>query len=88
MQALAIGLQLMQHGQAGHDRTALTSRERQVATLVARGRTNRQIATELVVTEATAAKHIEHILDKLGLNSRAQIAAWAAKHCLLEGRSS
>jgi predicted ATPase/DNA-binding CsgD family transcriptional regulator len=87
-QALALGLQLMRQDDTGHDRTALTGREREVARLVAHGRTNRQIATELVVTESTAAKHIEHILSKLGLSSRAQIAAWAAEHHLLDARSS
>jgi non-specific serine/threonine protein kinase len=61
----------------------LTLRERQVATLIARGRSNRGIAQELVITEATAAKHIEHILNKLGLSSRAQIAVWVAQHELL-----
>jgi DNA-binding NarL/FixJ family response regulator len=66
----------------------LTRREQEVAGLVARGLTNRQIATELVFTEATAAKHIEHILDKLGLTSRTQIAAWAAERHLLELRQS
>ena len=50
----------------------LTGRERQVADLVARGFTNRQIAAELVFTDATAAKHIEHILDKLGFTSRSR----------------
>jgi DNA-binding NarL/FixJ family response regulator len=58
-----------------------------VAGLVARGLTNQQIATELVFTEATAAKHIEHILDKLGLTSRAQIATWAAARWPLEASS-
>lgn len=57
----------------------LTPREVEVADLVAQGLTNRQIADELVVTEATAAKHVEHILDRLGFNTRAQIAAWAAR---------
>src|SRR5262249_61937337 len=56
----------------------LTEREQQVADLVARGYTNRQIAMELVFTDATAAKHVEHILDKLGFTSRSQIAAWMA----------
>jgi non-specific serine/threonine protein kinase len=56
----------------------LTGRERQVADLVACGFTNRQIAVELVFTETTAAKHVEHILDKLGFTSRSQIAAWVA----------
>jgi non-specific serine/threonine protein kinase len=55
----------------------LTQHERQVADLVARGFTNRQIAAELIFTDATAAKHVEHILDKLGFTSRSQIAAWA-----------
>jgi predicted ATPase/DNA-binding CsgD family transcriptional regulator len=54
----------------------LTRREQEVARLVARGRSNRQIAAELVVTEATAAKHVENIREKLGLSSRTQIAAW------------
>jgi non-specific serine/threonine protein kinase len=54
----------------------LTSREQQVAKLVARGFTNRQIASELIVTEATASKHVENIREKLGLSSRMQIGAW------------
>jgi CRP-like cAMP-binding protein len=61
----------------------LTPREREVAALVARGLTNREIAAGLVVTERTAATHIEHILSKLGLRSRAQVAAWAAGQGLL-----
>jgi predicted ATPase/DNA-binding CsgD family transcriptional regulator/tetratricopeptide (TPR) repeat protein len=54
----------------------LTPREREVAELVAQGLTNRQIAASLVFTEATAAKHVEHVLDKLGLASRVEIATW------------
>ena len=84
-QALALGLPLIEHGSAGP--IPLTRREQEVAGLVARGLTNRQIAKELVFTEATAAKHIEHILDKLSLTSRTQIAAWAAERRLLELRS-
>ena len=59
-----------------------------MAALVARGMTNRQIAKELVFTEATAAKHIEHILDKLSLTSRTQIAVWAGERRQLEARIS
>ena len=55
----------------------LTERELEVAALVAEGRSNRQIAAALVVTLGTAANHVQHILDKLGLHSRAQIATWA-----------
>jgi non-specific serine/threonine protein kinase len=60
----------------------LTPREREVAALVARGLTNRQIAAELVITEGTVGVHVVHILDKLGFRSRAQVAAWAAERGL------
>jgi DNA-binding CsgD family transcriptional regulator len=60
----------------------LTPREREVAALVARGLTNRQIGDALVVTEGTAALHVKHILAKLGLGSRVQIVAWAIEHGL------
>ena len=60
----------------------LTAREREVAALVARGLTNRQIAAELVVTERTAETHVQNIFNKLGFTSRAQVAAWAAEHGL------
>ena len=70
-----------QRGARG-DRCALTPREREVAALVARGLTNRQIAAELVITEGTAANHVEHILHKLGFRTRAQIGSWAAEHGL------
>jgi non-specific serine/threonine protein kinase len=60
----------------------LSRRESEVVSLVAQGMTNKQIAEKIFVTESTAAKHIEHILDKLGLASRAQIAAWATEHRL------
>ncbi|WP_062993238.1 protein kinase domain-containing protein [Nocardia anaemiae] len=56
----------------------LTKRERQVADLIAQGLTNKQIATKLVISLRTAEGHVEHILNKLGFTSRAQIAAWIA----------
>jgi non-specific serine/threonine protein kinase len=56
---------------------SLSPREREVAALIAQGKTNRQIAAALVITEGTAANHVLHILTKLGFSSRAQIAAWA-----------
>jgi non-specific serine/threonine protein kinase len=58
----------------------LTPREREVAALVARGRSNRQIGESLVITERTVAAHIEHILNKLDFVSRTQIGVWAAEH--------
>ncbi len=60
----------------------LTRREAEIAALVARGLTNRQIAQTLVITEGTAANHVQHILNKLGFDSRAQIASWAAERGL------
>jgi class 3 adenylate cyclase len=59
--------------------SSLSPREREVAALVARGLTNRQIAEQLVVTEATAAKHVENILGKLGFATRSQVAVWAVQ---------
>ena len=55
----------------------LTAREREVARLVAQGKSNRAIADELVVGVSTVEAHITHIFTKLGFSSRAQIAAWA-----------
>jgi DNA-binding NarL/FixJ family response regulator len=56
----------------------LTNREREVARLVAAGRSNREIADTLIITEGTVEVHVKHILSKLGLRSRSQVAAWAA----------
>jgi non-specific serine/threonine protein kinase len=56
----------------------LTPRELQVARLLARGCSNKEIAAELVISPRTAEGHVERILTKLGFTSRAQVAAWAA----------
>ncbi len=66
----------------------LTAREREVAALVALGRTNREIAAALVVSERTADAHVQNILNKLGFSSRAQIAAWAVERGLHEPATS
>jgi predicted ATPase/class 3 adenylate cyclase/DNA-binding CsgD family transcriptional regulator/Tfp pilus assembly protein PilF len=63
--------------------TVLTRREQEVAALIGRGLTNRQISEALVITEGTAANHVNHILDKLAFSSRAQIAVWAVERGLL-----
>jgi DNA-binding CsgD family transcriptional regulator len=60
----------------------LTDREREVATLLAQGMSNREIAATLVISESTAEVHVKHILNKLGLRSRSQVAAWAAQRDL------
>jgi non-specific serine/threonine protein kinase len=62
-----------------HKFGGLTSRERQVAALIAVGSSNREIAAALFVGLKTVEAHISHILNKLGFSSRAQIAAWAVE---------
>ncbi|MFN8637142.1 MAG: tetratricopeptide repeat protein [Chloroflexota bacterium] len=62
--------------------TGLTRRESEVATLIARGFTNRQIAAALVISPHTAERHVERILDKLDCSSRAEVAAWVTRHDL------
>jgi len=57
-------------------RSALSPREQEVAALAAQGLMNRQIAERLVISERTVEAHIAHILAKLGLASRVQLAAW------------
>ena len=62
----------------------LSVREREVLALVARGLTNGEIATELVISQNTARNHVSRILDKLGLTRRSEAATFAAQHDLLE----
>jgi len=57
----------------------LTAREQEIALLVGRGLTNRQIALELSISERTVENHISKILKKLGYSSRARIATWVAQ---------
>jgi DNA-binding CsgD family transcriptional regulator/tetratricopeptide (TPR) repeat protein len=57
----------------------LTAREFEVATFVASGLTNREIAATMVLAPKTVAAHVEHILAKLGASRRAEIAAWATR---------
>jgi DNA-binding NarL/FixJ family response regulator len=60
----------------------LSPLEREVAALIARGLTNRQIAPELVLARSTVDRHVVHILAKLGLTGRTQVAVWAARRGL------
>src|SRR5215210_2016974 len=62
---------------------ALTEREKDVLKLVARGSTNRDIASELIITENTVKVHLRNILDKLQLRNRQQAAAYAVQEGLV-----
>ncbi|MDG3014660.1 protein kinase domain-containing protein [Speluncibacter jeojiensis] len=78
--AYALGEQPRKASREDDDAPKLTKRERQIADLVADGLTNKAIATRLVISQRTVEGHVEHILGKLGFNSRAQVAAWVVEH--------
>jgi DNA-binding CsgD family transcriptional regulator/tetratricopeptide (TPR) repeat protein len=60
----------------------LTAREREVASLIAQGQSNREIATALIISERTVESHVTNILSKLGFTSRAHITVWAMERGL------
>jgi pimeloyl-ACP methyl ester carboxylesterase/DNA-binding CsgD family transcriptional regulator len=64
---------------------ALSEREVEVLGLVAAGMTNAEIAAQLVIAPATAARHVSNILNKIGLSNRTQAASYATKHGLDRG---
>jgi DNA-binding CsgD family transcriptional regulator len=66
----------------------LTKREVEVATLIARGKTNREIAEVLVVGERTVETHVSNIMSKSGFASRRQIVAWAVEKGLAKEQGS
>lgn len=66
--------------ESGARRTTLSSREREVLAMLARGATNREIAAELGISEPTVKTHVRHVLTKLHLRNRAEAAAFAARN--------
>lgn len=72
---LAAGARALLRNAASPADGGLTRREQEVAALIADGLTNRAIAQRLYLSERTAANHVQHILDKLGLANRSQIAS-------------
>ena len=62
---------------------SLSEREAQVLRLLAAGKTNRDIAEALFISEKTVARHVSNIFDKLGVSSRTGATAWAYQHNLI-----
>jgi len=60
----------------------LTAREIEVLRLLAAGRTNREIAAELVISEHTVGRHVQNVFTKLGVSSRAAATAFVVEHHL------
>jgi len=58
----------------------LTPREAEIAGLLAQGLTNKEISARLVISQRTVETHVDHILGKLSMTSRAQVASWVAEH--------
>jgi DNA-binding NarL/FixJ family response regulator len=66
----------------GSPLTTLTSREREIAALIAEGLTNAEIARRLVITTGTAANDVAHIMRAIKARNRARVAVWAVEHGL------
>jgi DNA-binding CsgD family transcriptional regulator len=63
--------------------SGLSARERQVLSLIAAGKTNREIAAELGISEHTVARHISNIFTKIGVSTRTAASAFAFEHGLV-----
>jgi DNA-binding CsgD family transcriptional regulator len=90
--ALTVPAQAAAAASAGKRLTAaakhgLTPREAEVLQLVREGCSNRQIGERLFISERTARTHVQHILDKLDVATRAAAAAYAVEHGLIESRN-
>jgi DNA-binding NarL/FixJ family response regulator len=75
--------QVLRSGPAGP--ALLTPRERQILALLGEGRSNREIANILVISERTARTHVSNVLSKLNLTSRTQAALLAIREGLVPG---
>jgi len=72
------------NGHRNGSEMGLSRREHQILTLLAEGRTQPQIAAELVISSKTVGTHIQHVLSKLGVNTRAQAVSVAFRRSLVD----
>ena len=72
-------------GGSRRDKPLLSDRERQVVLLVAQGNRNKEIGTNLFISEQTIKNHLHNIFDKLGVSDRLELALYAIHHNLIEG---
>jgi DNA-binding NarL/FixJ family response regulator len=72
-------------GGSRRDKPLLSDRERQVVLLVAQGNRNKEIGTNLFISEQTVKNHLHNIFDKLGVSDRLELALYAIHHNLIEG---
>jgi DNA-binding NarL/FixJ family response regulator len=79
MQPLARRTQAALEGLGSRDVAVLSTREREIAALVAKGLTNVQIAEVVHISNRTAENHVQHILMTLGFQNRSQIAVWVTQ---------
>jgi DNA-binding NarL/FixJ family response regulator len=70
--------------QEDESKVELTAREVEIVRLLGAGKANKEIAGELAISERTARTHVSHILAKLGLSSRTQVALWAVREGLVD----
>jgi len=76
---------LLRHqGVSATRRSELTGRELEVLTLVGEGKTSKEIADKLYISENTVRNHVRNILDKLGMKSRFEAVNWAYREGLIE----
>ena len=80
----ANGRRMPEHGNGAHEAVSLSPREREILMLLTQGKTQKQIAAALVISPKTVATHIQHLLGKLGVNSRAQAVATAYRRGLVD----
>jgi DNA-binding NarL/FixJ family response regulator len=82
--AIARGLTMSLRAEADGPDAELTARELEILRLLGAGKSNKEIAAELQISERTARTHVSNILGKLGLPSRTQAALWAVRRGLVE----